>query len=1292
MIGSNTPRGAWRMLADAAILFALFLWAIPSSAQTSQGTILGAVKDASGGAMAGATVTVTNTGTNDTRTATTGTEGEYRVPALQPGLYTVRVEAPGFKSLTVSAQNLVVGQEMVVNAEMQIGSPDQAVTVTGEAPLVNTTNSSLGGLVNDQQIVDLPLNGRNYTDLVFLQPGVAPAQHALGGGAGAVGNWFSSNGAPPRSNFFTLDGAPVGNAYNTGPNSEGDNAMGVDGVKEFKTVTSMFGAEYGMNMGAQVVMVSKGGTNEFHGDAFGFLRNNHMDARGFFDPTPNLIGGQRNPRFQKYNFGGAAGGPIRKDKTFFFLVYEGLRLRQIDAIQDNIALPAACHNIVDASGTLYNDSAVTNPLSGLPGNATAAMGLPLTLGAGNWFGPGTTVGSSTITDPSGMKSARIADALPGQPAGSNFAACTGAQPSATGLNAGNMAIPTAVLPWLAQVPFPNFPGGIYGANTFFFPGETSEREDYSQLRIDHTISAADTLFARYTFDDANEVVPYGNLVNADTGTGYPQWNTDGKSRNQYLTLGENHIVSADVLNQVRFSYDRTNFSNWPKGNTTPYNPFGSFDSTTTAPYWTFLPNAPETGTAFGIGPIGFTYHIQGIFTLSEDVFYTKGKHAFKFGALINRYYEPTTMNKGTLGSFTPTTFNSNTVAGDLMGIQGSVLIETEYPGAPPVSGGLIDRNYVFNTFGFYAQDDYRANSRLTVNLGLRYEFMTVPYDTAGRNSTIPDLLTSTTYRVGPIMDNPTFRNFSPRVGFAWDVFGNGKTSVRSGFGIYYDIANIGSALTQNLAGVPPFGVQTTFTAPITQSITLPITSQPGVASVLGRSLQMIDYNQKNPHSLQWNFTVEQQLPGGLGLSVSYVGNRGLNLLTDEDGDPVQPLAGTGVSGIAPQYNVADGLASCQTNVLLPGSAGAPGGPATPVFNVQSVAGGPNVGSNYPCKINPYWGSTIFITAASESWYNGLQISVNKRLSHGLTFQAGYTWSHALDTTAGQMYATDCFNASSAVGDSPGDLAIDKGNSCTDLRHSVHFSMLYNFPTLDSNGAAGKIVNGWSLGAVATIDSGFYFNPTISSERSFDGIQIAQNPGDRVNLNTAASTVTFNLPTVVGASTTTPVTYNYIPYNPSTVTIGTPQQWFNPLMFGVNALGTLGNAPRDFLEGPGLGQLDINIVKNTKAGFLGEAGSIQFRAEIFNLLNRPNFALPNAASVFTTAIISASGSSTVLPGTCAIGTLAHGGAGACNLAAGNSTYPGSSSTTSAATPVGTIGQIASTVSSSRQIQLALKFIF
>jgi hypothetical protein len=283
MSASNGTSGAWRILTGGVTLFVLLLAAIPVSAQ-GLGAILGVAKDASGGVVPDVNVTLTNTDTSEVRTVSTGNDGGYRFPGIRPGHYSVKMEKQGFKTATRAGLNLDVSQELVVDIGLEVGTSMQVVTVTGELPLVNTTNSSLGGLVNDQQIVDLPLNGRNYTDLVFLQTGIAPNAHPLGGGAGAVGNWFSSNGSPPRSNFFTLDGSPVGNAYNTGPNSEGNNAMGVDGIKEFRIVTSMFGAEYGMNMGAQVIMVSKGGTNNFHGDAFGFIRNNHLDARGFFDP------------------------------------------------------------------------------------------------------------------------------------------------------------------------------------------------------------------------------------------------------------------------------------------------------------------------------------------------------------------------------------------------------------------------------------------------------------------------------------------------------------------------------------------------------------------------------------------------------------------------------------------------------------------------------------------------------------------------------------------------------------------------------------------------------------------------------------------------------------------------------------------------------------------------------------------------------------------------------------------------------------------------------------------------
>src|SRR5260370_27212707 len=318
-----------------------------------------------------------------------------------------------------------------------------------------------------------------------------------------------------------------------------------------------------------MVMISKGGTNSFHGDAFEYLRNNHMDARNFFDPPPSLVRNsagnqQRKPQFKKNNFGASFGGPIQKDKTFFYVVYEGVREGQQDAIQDR-TLPPACHIFQDQNGIIYNDSATPLPpglLSQLPNGLPAdpyytSTGFPITQTPGtNW--PAGPFGTS---DPLGRSapSARLY-------------APTASQ-CAVGLS-GTTVVPQIVVPMIGQFPYPNNPSGPNGALTYSYPGLTSVREDYSQLRIDRTLSSADSLYARYTFDDAFEHVPYGNLNNGDTGTGFPQFTTIGRSRNQWLTVGENHIFSGSTLNSFRFCWCRTNFSNWQSNFITPLNPFG----------------------------------------------------------------------------------------------------------------------------------------------------------------------------------------------------------------------------------------------------------------------------------------------------------------------------------------------------------------------------------------------------------------------------------------------------------------------------------------------------------------------------------------------------------------------------------------------------------------------------------------------------------------------------------------------------------------------------------------------
>ena len=1263
-------RGVFCIVFVVSVSLVLSLIAVPASAQES-GTILGVVRDASGGTVPDAKITITNADTNDSRSATTGDDGAFRVPGLRPGHYSVRIEKDGFKSSTQTALTLNVAEELVVNRSLEVGAATQEVTVTGEAPVVNTTTSTLGALVDDQRVADLPLNGRNYIDLTLIQPGIQINSSPSGGGSGSSGTWFSSNGMPPRSNNFTMDGAQIGNQYGTGPNSISGSTLGVDGIKEYKIVTSMFGAEYGMSMGSQMVIVSKGGTNQWHGDVFEYLRNNHLDARNFFEAQPSLLGGQRTPPFQRNNFGASTGGPIKKDKTFFYLVYEGLRTAQQDAIQTT-TLPAACHFVnVNGAPVIIGGGKIPSNVA-LPAGFTAANQQILNTRLSGTVQPATAgCGALLTTD----------------------------------------TINNMTTPWIGQFPFPNEGTSATQNSTaspnFTFPGKTHVREDYGQIRVDQNLSNSDTFFSRYTFDDNRFTTPYASLSTADTGTAYPQFASIGNSRNQYVTFGENHVFSATVLNQARLSFSRTNFIGYPGTNRiSDLNPNFDMIDTASTPgstcfatvnpvcIWSFLPGRFNGGLAPGQGVTTLsynttfpTYHPQNVWTLADDVFVTHGKHAFKFGVLMNNFQEPSIMQKGALGSVN----SGGSIANFEKGLTTSFLTVTPTPGSTPPGAGFgvlgpqyansyyLDKDYMFKTFGFYAGDDYRATSRLTFNFGLRYEFGTIPHELYGRSSIISDLQNgSPTFKLGSIFNhNWTLRNWSPRFGFAWDVRGNGKTSVRGGFGIYYDIANIGSMLTQAANGVPPFGAQTqvaqsatVFTVPFVDVNSNPIDF---TNSQFGHALQMNDPNLKNPHSLQFNLTMEQQLPWGIGLSVSYVGNRGINLFGLVEGNPVVPnnlVNGQLPANTLPTFSVNNGEVQCQNNALtfsngvtqpliLPGLNG--GNPITPATTVTLNGA---TGAPYPCRMNPYWTSALFITSPSNSWYNALQVVVTKRLSHGLDFQGAYTYSRSIDTTAGQMYNTDCGNGAfgTAVGNNPYNLSQDKGLSCQDVPQSMHMSLLYHLPNLKSGGALAKVTNGWWMGNTVTITQGFPFTPLVSQDRSFSGV-ITQSNQTYANLNAAAVSAIAN---PAGG------TYNWIPFDPKTVITGNPVNWFNPLMFGEQPLGTEPNTPRDFLRGPGVGTWNFSINKDTKLGFLGEQGSLQFRAEFFNLLNRANFGPPSNVVFSGTTAFNASAPNTLN-----------------SSAGGNIQTPNAASATN---PLGSVGQITTTSTSSRQIQLALKIVF
>ncbi len=414
--------------------------------QLSTGTIIGVVKDPSGAAIPDATVTATNTSTNLPRTGTTGSDGAYRFDAMQPGPYTLTVTKDGFEKSTLTSLTLDVAQKLEANATLQVGSVQQEVSVNAElAPQVNTTTSSLGGLVNSQQIADLPLNGRNFIDLALLQPGVT---NNTGNGPSLLGaTYFSTNGAPIRANLITLDGAPMINLLGSTSNAVGT-TLGVDGIQEFRVISNSFGAQYGISMGSQIVIASKGGTNQFHGDAFDYLRNDDLDSWGYFAVA--------KPKLIRNNFGGSFGGPIKKDNTFFYAVYEGIR--QIQGLTNTInTLQNSC-NPNAAQERQRGAYWLTNPC------AFHQHGTPY-----NCDGPRATSGTvNPLMDP-----------------------------------------------FISFYPVPNVGTSVYTQNN-----NNPESVNYGQIRVDHTFSPKDSMFGRFTIDRSSlsSLVSYAGTPYQNVGT------------------------------------------------------------------------------------------------------------------------------------------------------------------------------------------------------------------------------------------------------------------------------------------------------------------------------------------------------------------------------------------------------------------------------------------------------------------------------------------------------------------------------------------------------------------------------------------------------------------------------------------------------------------------------------------------------------------------------------------------------------------------------------------------------
>jgi len=1021
--------------------------------------ILGVVKDGSGAVVPGVTVTVRNVDTGQTRTTTTTENGSFRLVALPVGSYEVRTEHAGFQSQVRSGLLLTIGQEAVVNFSMEVGAVEQTVAVTAEAPIVNTTSGSLGGLVDQQRIADLPLNGRNYADLILLQPGVSQDKNVnFVGGMG--GTWYSSNGAPVRSNNMLLDGAVLQNLYGTTSASVTGTTLGVEGIREYRVVTNSFSAEYGLTMGSQMVIVSKGGANDFHGSLFEYLRNSALDARNFFDRKTSITP-RRLPAFTRNNFGASFGGPLKKDRTFFFAVFESVHERLGRTVVSNV-IPAAAK--LDG-GLVFQIAPLIKPL-------------------------------------------------------------------------------------LALYPNPNLPN-----NQYTFPFSQPSRTNYGQVRIDQTISSNATMFGRYTVDDGQQTQPLD----------YPQFLRDKANRSQYDTLSENQILSPTLLNTFRISFSRSNIRvDSPSG--------------LSGPQYSLVAGQ-EIGTigisgVTGLGPDGPppTRHKQNVFTWSDDLFYTRGANSFKFGTLINRYQQYINNGTNVRG-----TLNFPSLPAFLQG-QANL-----YSARTP--GSISDRTYHYTTLGFYAQDDMKVLSNLTLNLGLRYEFMTQAEETQGRGSAIRDILHDATATLGIPLRNPSLKNVSPRFGFAWDVKGDGKTAVRGGFGLLYDLANLGSSFIVAVVGTPPFSSQSSVSNPPT--LALPLFFP---ASSVGKSVRTLDYNLQQPHLLQYNLTLERQLPFNMAVTVAYAGSRGLNLTYTRDSNPTVPQ-------------------------ILPD-------------------GRPFWLGTEP-RLNPNWADAEVKTGGGNSWYHSFQLSITKRLSKGLQFQSSYTWSKAMDENQAQLTSDN--NASSSFLVYSTKPSLDKAPAAFDATQNWRFNAIYRFHDSSSGRAGNALLSGWWMSGILSFQSGFPFTPALGSNRSRSKEGGGPSGLDRPDLATGRNAGNIGSGATAGCLGVAPGRK-----------LGTPTLYFDPCAFAIPAAGFLGTAGRNILREPGLANLDLSLVKDTKLRFLGEGGKLEFRTEVFNILNRPNFSTPSR-TVF-------------------------------------------SATQNAEVPLATAGVITNTATASRQIQIALKVLF
>jgi hypothetical protein len=1039
-------------------------------AQTTTGAFLGFVTDPAGAALRGAKVTATNEATGLTRSVTTNSSGEYVISLLPVGRYTLMFEAPNFKQRAIKGLVLELDQKAKIDVALEVGQITEVVTTEGgdSAPLARTETAEVGEVIENKRIVGLPLNGRLFLQLAQLTPGVV--ENPRGGFgqqlAGVSGPRITVMGARESDNYFTLDGVSLTDRfYNTlsAP-------LSVDAIEEFKVQSNLYSAESGTLGGAQINIAIKSGANDLHGSAYEFLRNDNLDARNFFDRGVK-------PEFRQNQFGGTLGGPVIKDKAFFFGAYEGLRLAK--------ALTRAFTAPTESLRSGQFTTPIRDPQTGLPCRP------------------------ATPADQRGcFPNNRIPDER----------------------------ISTVAKGLLQFLPRPNLPGDA--GNLIASPQEINDGDQFT-IRADFRRGDRDTAFARYTFYNVKAYQPYGFVQFATSPISLPGFGIFLRQRTQNAAISETHIFNSTLIGEFKFGFNRTAGGQSQENADVDFASQFNIAGASRDPFDRGVPRiiiAPFNTFGDVTTPLS---RRDNDYQLNYKLSWLRGRHNRNFGGMYKRIQFNPVVASSKRGQFTFTgAYTNNAFADFLLGL-------------PFNARGGAGSSLVYlrgDEYQGFAQDDWKVSKRLTVNLGLRYEYASPLSEKFNRWSTLDvenrrvivasdedgntyprelwipgierqlsplPIVTSKDAGLDRSLANKDLNNFAPRVGFAFDLFGSQRTVMRGGYGVFYNIASFNSLTLQSLAA--PFfkavnaNNSATAPAPITTILSNPLLGTPGWAPY--------DINFRTPYYQQWNFGVQQLLTRNLLIEAQYLGSKGTKLYTNIF------------------FNVPD-----------PSPASNPSPAARSLF--------PNLGNN------------SLQASAGKSNYHALALRAEKRLSFGLMVTGSYTFSKSIDNDSLGNSTVSSNLDQSNIKD------LERARSSFDARHRLVTSFTYDLPLKFGNKALSALLGNWQAGGIITRQSGLPFTVNINGDRANNGL-----------LN--------QRPNLVGDPN--------LPSSERTV-----ERWFNTDAFVIQPVGTLGTAGRNILDAPGTNIVDFSLLKNIP---LNERHRLQFRTEFFNLFNHANFDFP-----------------------------------------------------------------------------------